>query len=223
MSFDIHTILRFLEGDFESTWNALAAIKSQDAYRGNFLFARQAFTYLEVVCRLCSEDKEAMEAFALALNRKDANYFLRLPGGGRKATAEFSLPTTSGEPEKELLSVLFDLVRNGQAHQGQQITAVLGDGVNFMVGLSGAQPGAFLGEATKNGRPSDHLQAGATPDGTLFVNVRTEVLFLDLKAAAREAQLFVRGLEFKPLQRRYVFTSAELRLALKLPAPGDAG
>jgi hypothetical protein len=48
-------LYRMMVGDFEDTWNSVAA-RRRLARRGNFVFARQAMGLLEFVGRLCSTD-----------------------------------------------------------------------------------------------------------------------------------------------------------------------
>jgi len=76
----VATLFDFIIGDFEDTWDALAA-RLGNLHRGNFLFARQAMTLLEVACRLCYSDGtgQTLKRFAAELARRDARYFTKLP------------------------------------------------------------------------------------------------------------------------------------------------
>ena len=53
--------------------------------------------------------------------------------------------------------VIFDLVRNGQAHQYQQIKVTLKDEVDFQISLTGAGIGRPLELVSKSPRPDDYL------------------------------------------------------------------
>src|SRR5512134_2548428 len=142
----IETLLSFIEGDFESAWDSVAATPRTTGNRGHFMFARQAMLYLEIACRLCMADdgKAAIEEFSERLADRDSNYFRSMPRPCGPKVRDFVLPSLSGEPRRELIGLLFDLVRNGQAHQYLQISVTLYDGGEFFVGLSGAMPDRFL-------------------------------------------------------------------------------
>ena len=212
----IETLLSFIEGDFESAWDSVAAAALTTGNRGNFMFARQAMLYLEIACRLCMADnsRAAIAEFSERLSERDPNYFRSLPRACGPKVRDFMLPSLRGEPRRELIGLLFDLVRNGQAHQYQQITVALSDGGEFFVGLSGAAPDRFLSTTFANGRPTEHLKAGVLPAGTLYLNVRTDVLWHDLKEAIRASRLLSRGLGFNYLERTYELSTRELRDAL---------
>jgi hypothetical protein len=60
-------IFDFITGDFRSAWNGLAEVPEAVAgHRGNFMFALQAMISLEWVCRLCSNDANALQDFSKA-------------------------------------------------------------------------------------------------------------------------------------------------------------
>jgi hypothetical protein len=77
------------------------------------------------------------------LARIEPRYFVELPGpvagpGG------FALPSQGPNPDRQLLRMLFDLIRNGQAHQYRQINVDLTDGKELQVWLSGVTPGLVI-------------------------------------------------------------------------------
>jgi hypothetical protein len=84
---------------------------------------------------------------------------------------------------------MFDLIRHGQAHQYQQITADLTDG-HWVMSLTGGEFGETLSKVRAQ-RPLEHLGVGHV-DNTLFVVVRPEVMFLDFQDAVRDAGLLGR-------------------------------
>ena len=215
----ISVLLDFLAGDFECAWDAVAA-KPDAVSRGNFMFARQAMTYLELACRLCGNDQNAVRDFSSELAAREARYFSRIPSLCQ-TPKEFSLPTISGDSSHELISLIFDMVRNGQAHQYQQINATLSDGVEFFIGLSGAEQDRFIDHTLLRGRPGDHLKPGTLPSGAMFINIRTDVLWHDLRDSVRAAKLVERGLTFDYLQRRYSFSSTDLQGVFKSLVPGS--
>ncbi len=220
------TIVNFIIGDFESAWDAIAHLPGSIP-RGNFLFALQAMTLLEVACRLCNADQsnQALRDFSDELAIRDQRYFTLLPGAcwTPKATvkkpAEFSLPSRSTTSECELLAALFDLVRNGQAHQYQQIRVELTDKKSFQFALTGAEHQLYLDRSLAGGRPIKHLAAHADGHGDIWITIRTDVLFLDIRDSIRAAMLLERNLSMRYLRRAggnfYKFDSAALEHCLK--------
>src|SRR5262245_54983704 len=138
-------IYQFISGDFEDAWNSLAANIAANN-RGNFMFARQAMGLLEWAARLCAGDTTgvAVSDLSNALMQREPKYFTQLPGVCADFD-EFDLPCAPGiQPQRQLLWTLFDLARNGQAHQYQQIVLDLTDGRDLMISHSGAQFGMSL-------------------------------------------------------------------------------
>jgi len=222
---DPKTLHDFIVGDFTDAWNALAGVPGA-AHRGNFMFGRQAMTLLEWAARLCKSDGSgtALTAFRAAMEKIDSRYFTPLPGACMKGGAEFALPAspTRGHGDRQLLWAMFDLIRNGQAHQYQQINVTLTDGKEFAVGLTGASQGLFLHTSMTGGRPAQHLAYELGAAGEVILHVRTDVLFLDIRQAVADANLLGRGLTFKYLERpdprrgagNYNFDAAALQSAL---------
>jgi hypothetical protein len=221
------TLYRFIVGDFEVAWNAVAAVPATatTAYRGNFMFARQAMILLEFASRLCASDRSgtALRVFSKAIEKIEPRYFTPLPAACMSAGSEFELPSSpsKGPREGQLLWALFDLIRNGQAHQYQQINVTLSDGKQFKIGLSGARYGLTLNRSFAGGRPSQHLAFRLGPGG-VGLDVLTHILFLDVRKAVRGAKLLARGLKFEYLERprqsrpgHYSFDSASLKKALR--------
>jgi hypothetical protein len=96
--------------------------------RGTFMFTIQAMVLLEWACRLCANNPGARTALSQALNNVRPKYFTGLPTS-ISHQRDFHLPESpvplgSLQP---LLWMLFDLVRNGLAHQYQQIVLRLAD------------------------------------------------------------------------------------------------
>lgn len=221
----IPILVDFIIGDFQDAWDTLAA-RQGSLHRGNFLFARQAMTLLEVACRLCYSDDngEALKDLSRELAQRDRRYFTQLPGscwtpGG---PPEFYLPSQSSNQQSELIAALFDLIRNGQAHQYLQIRARLTDSKDFQFALTGAEYGFPLSQTLSHGRPSDHLKAWKDTNSDLWIKVRTDVLFLDIRDAVHGARILNRGLTLHYLSRPrgsgspdYKFSSVDLEAQLQ--------
>jgi hypothetical protein len=223
-------LLDFVQGDFEAAWNALVTVR-EATWRGNFLFARQAMLLLEIACRLCHSDSsgDALQALSIELERRDSRYFVRLPGSCAADPRDFRLPFRGSDPSHQFVSLLFDLIRNGQAHQYQQIPVLLADGQTFQLGLTGAESGRSLDTVLAKDRPADHLELQILDSGGLWVRIRTDVLYLDIRDSIREARLLDRELSITYLQRpragspHYRFSSVDLTEVLaswRAPVPG---
>jgi hypothetical protein len=182
-------LLSFMVGDFEAAWNALARVP-EPAHRGNFMFALHSMVLMEVACRICVSDTSggALRSLSAALAKRDPRYFTTLPGTGAKSPREFKLPHLV-DAQRELLPMLFDLIRNGQGHQYQQITVRLRDGADFQIAITGAESELFLDHTFKVGRPKDHLSFFGGSGEELWLKFRTDVFFLDLRDSIFEATL----------------------------------
>ncbi|MFQ5695962.1 MAG: hypothetical protein ACE5HB_08230, partial [Terriglobia bacterium] len=208
----------FMVRDFEDTWDALAGVPSA-RNRGNFMFARQAMVLLEWAARLAATDTTggALSAFSTELHRIEPRYFTTLPCDAPSPN-EFRLPSvTTANQERQLIWTLFDLVRHGQAHQYQQIPVELLDGNVFWIALSGAASGFQL--ATAQSRRKEHLGYKHDPSGNVWLLVRTDLIFLDLKNAVEQSNLLGRRLSFRYLERprrssHYQCDSKALKAAL---------
>ncbi len=208
-------IYDFITKDFEAAWDALASNPSNSIGRGNFMFGKQTMVLLEFLSRLCKTDAtgQALDCFSSELSKIDNRYFTQLPGDARKPK-EFNLPHCTPLPRKELLWHIFDLVRNGQAHQYQQIKVELSNKKSFIVTLKGADYGLFL-KNSRNPRPKQHLGFRKDPNGDIALFLYPNVMFLDIKDAVANCKLLSRHLSFGYLKRQYKFDSTSLETALK--------
>ena len=214
----------FIVGDFEATWDALAS-SSSPGHRGNFMLARHVVGLLEAACRLCKSDAsgDAIAAFATTLEKRDRRYFTRLPGPcwvpNQRTRQAFDLPSRGPDPDNQVIAALFNLIRNGQSHQYQQMGAVLSDGRPFRISLTGAEHGALLRTTLANGRPPQHLKVSRDADGNIWMLVRPDVLFLDLRDSIREANLLGRGLAFQFMSEdrpvTFNFNASDAEVALQ--------
>ena len=126
-------------------------------------------------------------------------YFTKLPCDA-PSPRDFGLPSmTTVNPERQLIWMLFDLVRHGQAHQYQQIPVKLLDGKVFGIALSGAASGLEL--ATAESRRKEHLGYKQDLSGDVWLLIRTDLIFLDVKNSVEKAALLRRGLSFSYLKR----------------------
>ena len=210
-------VIDFIIGDFEAAWNGLAADPAP-GNRGNFLFALQAVVLLEVASRLCASDSTgaALRDLSAQLEARDPRYFAALPGACSGGFSEFALPSSGPNPSGQLLAVLFDLIRNGQAHQYQQVRVRLNDGLDFQVALTGAEHGLFLDRTQSR---TGHLVKSRDQNQDLWLKVRTDILFVDVRESIRAANLLGRGLTITNLVRprgngTYQFSSVQLEQAL---------
>ncbi|MFC1909703.1 hypothetical protein ACFLXC_00180 [Chloroflexota bacterium] len=196
-------IYQFIVNDFEDAWNSLAWNPSARA-RGGFMFALQAMILLEFAARLCSCDSSetAVKDLSAALYNTEPKYFTPLPGICANPK-ELDLPYKKSKGN-ELLWAIFDLIRNGQTHQYQQILVDLADGLNWGITLYGADFGKHLQIVSASPRPKEHLGYRRDPQRDLWLLIRTDVLFLDLKKAINVSGLLNKGLQFQHLTRPQV-------------------
>jgi hypothetical protein len=198
------------------------------------MFARQAMTLLEFAARLCMSDPDrvngqpvATREFAQQLALIEPKYFTDLPG----PCADFrdftlpSYPLTRTNPQSQLLWAIFDLIRNGQAHQYQQIVVDLTDKRHWAISLTGATYGRYLG----GHRPPDHLGYDRDENGDIWLIVCPDVMFLDARTAIAASGILSQDLSFQYLRRPkagtrptrktlsgpfYQFTSSQLESSL---------
>ena len=193
---DPQTIYQFIVNDFKDAWNSLAWNPSARG-RGNFMFALHATILLEFAARLCSTDKSgaALKDLSAELFRIEPKYSTRLPGAC-VSTKNFTLPYKNSKEGDELLWVIFDLVRNGQAHQYQQMIVTLKDGVDVQISLTGAEIGRHLELVTTSPRPDPHLGYKRDPQNDLWIGVCPDLLFLDIDNAITTSKILERALKF---------------------------
>lgn len=194
------TIYQFIVHDFEDAWNSLAWNPTARG-RGSFLFGQLAMVLLEFAARLCFTDSSgrALSDLSQALFRVELKYSTRLPSPCADFQ-EFDLPYNSSKGD-ELLWALFDLVRNGQAHQYQQILVDLMDGVDWQISLTGAEIGRHLQLVSRSPRPVTHLGYSRDQQGDLWLTIHPDVLFLDLRDAIAQSGLLGKRLAFTHLTR----------------------
>ncbi len=114
---------------------------------------------------------------------------------------EFDLPVypRRSKHRAPLLWMLFDLIRNGQAHQYQQVVLRLDRDVYLQLG--GVRYRRRLRHAAAGGM-ADHLAYAWDARRELCITVRPEMLFLDIKRAIARSRLLSRAPPKPPLQRQ---------------------
>jgi hypothetical protein len=209
----------FLTGDFEFAWDALAERTEAEApNRGNFMFALHSTVLLEWLSRLCASDNRALNEFATELQNLEPKYFTALPLPCKRP--HFSFPGFGSDPQKSLLAAVWDLIRNGQAHQYHDIIVELSDGKHWALGISGVKHGWPLSRLAENRSSLQHLSYVIDQDEDLMLFVHPGALFLDLRDAARNSRLLDRGLTIEPFSRGgrgnkfYQFDRGQLERAL---------
>lgn len=212
--------------DFETAWDAVAAISNDGRPRlgrGNFMFANQAMILLEWACRLCAGDASGtpLQALSRALDAAQPAYFTPLPTTIKAQAAgrvNLPIPPQQMRPgHSPLLWLLFDLVRNGLAHQYQQIVLHLSDGAVY-IRLGGPTFEHTIEHARTHAR-QDHLSFERT-DETVGLIIRPEQLFFDFQNAIDGSGILSMNLQPRVLKRpdpygQYLgLTGANLQTAL---------
>ena len=191
-------IYNFIVNDFREVWNSVANNNKEKIARGNFMFAQQATNLLEFIGRACMKNNDLLKEFAEELKLIEPRYFTEIPGNC-DLPRDFSLPSLDKNPTNKLLSVLYDLIRNGLAHQYQQIIAHLHDG-KFAIELTGPSFGQILGKSIEMKR-KDNLNFYCDIDGDLTIIVHPDILFLDFKKAINKVNLVHKTPDFDHLTR----------------------
>jgi len=204
-------VFSMLEEDFLSAWSGLAELPpDRGEGGGNFVFGQLAMVGLELACRVAHADPagHVLHRFSEGLRDMDPRYLTRLPGEVR-VPKDFGLPTLPGLPAAEtLLALLFDLIRNGQAHQYHQIPARLADNRLLFLALGGVTKGQPYGE-TAPARRAQHLACTRLPQtGNLQLVVLPDVLFRDIHHASHA--VLSHGLKPQWFARDYPFDSNAL-------------
>jgi hypothetical protein len=98
------------------------------------------------------------------------------------------------EPTSALIYALFDLIRNGQAHQYQSTLVTLQDGQGLHIRVTGAAFGATLAVSGATAR-KEHLRIGRDAQGDVWIDVRTDLLFLDIASSVGALSLPSRSMQ----------------------------
>jgi hypothetical protein len=188
------TLARMWVDDFKVAWDAMATGSPDPRVGGNFMFARQAFGYLELASRTASNSGTVwMDRLAGYLADRDRRYFAELPGAvPLPREDDFALPAASGiPPQRQLLAALFDMSRHGLSHIYQQTPVDLCDGRQWQTTFTGVHPNALWQDAGSSERRESHLSYRVGPrEGRVYLIVSPDVLLADVEFAAGAAGLF---------------------------------
>lgn len=196
-------IYGLITGDFESLWDSLSSTENS-TYRGNFTFALLDMVLLEYISRVCRQDKSGglLRKFTDCLDSLDKRYFEVINRWhGLNPNAEYTIPYKTQEG-KEVLSFLFDLIRNGQAHQYQQIIANLKD-CSIGIRISGAEFGVKLNTVKARSKHLDVWNGTNNGKPLVLIDFRPEVFYLDLKRAVKCSIIFDIVTRFNYFSRSY--------------------
>lgn len=159
------------------------------------MFARQAMSLVEFVSRFYGRNTKLRKCFSNELFKIEPKYFTSLPETAAPVTQEFELPRL--RRKNILLWMLFDLIRNGIAHQYQQILVELPTKKYFYIQLSGPTHQRYLSSVSR----STHLGYAIESDCVLKVLLDPGILFLDLTYAVAKSDLLNKSSSFKHLIR----------------------
>ncbi len=213
-------IFEFITGDFQCAWDALAGNPGGPATNGgNFMFALLGAVLFEWACQLCKSDSRAQKDFAIELQKMNRKYFTQLVG---KSGVSKNFPSIDGKPEYSLLGAIWDLIRNGQAHQYQDINVKLKGNGRWILMIRGVQHGVPLSEVAANRGLVHHLDYRVDSDGDVLLYIHPGVFFLDVRDAIMKAKLLHRGLKINDWTKgdggrsgEYQYTGNQLVESLK--------
>jgi hypothetical protein len=178
--------------DFEMAWDAMAATDLAGRANGSFLFARQAMLLVELASTVARQDPTTRRRFSRELQAREALLFKRVPYQPHSSTRK-CVPRIApeGDPTSELIALLFDLVRHGQAHYGHQLYAPLKDGRGIGVVLLGVWKGRTIDKIRPHGvRTYEHLSCTKQRDGSLVMTLCPGTLYLDVRDASQSANVW---------------------------------
>jgi hypothetical protein len=136
------------------------------------------------------DEKEAKQNFSTKLFEIEPRYGIALAYKKRPSANEFIIPcsqNTSGT----LLALMFDVIRNGHAHEYETKPVNLNCGGTLEIGLTGADKNYCLHPPTAGERESTHLvQYKDSTEDCLILKVRSDILFLDFWKALKESGLY---------------------------------
>ncbi|HEY1339422.1 MAG TPA: hypothetical protein VGF59_18040 [Bryobacteraceae bacterium] len=216
------TVFRFLVEDFASVWDALVAGSEPPESGANFALGLMAGVLLELCCRIAGSNPHHYAQFSERLGQQEPRYYSEVPFV-TELPKRFKLPAGPKVPaNRQLLPVIFDLLRHGQAHQYQQMVARLADAKVFGIQLTGAErrqesPSYESLMRPPRARPADHLAIDCTvAPGNVWLRVHPEVLFKDIELAARMSSLLSGVLQLDYLRPpAFEATSEEILKALE--------
>jgi hypothetical protein len=202
----------------------MAATPFSEQTSASFLFARQAMLLVELASRVASQDRATSRRFAAELQSREARLFKPIPAYKPGPQTRRCVPriAAEGDAGSDLITLLFDLMRNGLAHYGQQVYAPLADGRAIGVVLVDSMwRGRTLESMRDGGKTIDHLSCTLQTDGNLVIRLCPAILYLDVRDASESAgvwDLEADASEFTVGRRVQNFGVAELLAAFEDPA-----
>jgi hypothetical protein len=175
--------------EFEAAWDAMATTQLADRTSGSFLFARQAMLLVELASTVAGQDPATFRRFSRELQTREPLLFKRIPyTPGRGTRGRVPRGAAAGDPTSELIELLFDLVRHGNAHFGHQLYAPLKSGRAFGVVPLGVWKGRTIDSVRPpGGRIIEHLSCTKQSDGNLVMRLCAGTLYLDVRDASEAA------------------------------------
>lgn len=185
-------VYKFIIGDFRNSWNRIAELPPRSGInRGNYMFGLVAMNLLEFICRLCQTDpsKKALLDFSNELNKIEPKYFTHLPNDPNAKSLlkinrkDYTLPyLNSNNNDNLLLTAIYDLIRNGVAHQyDQPIVDLLLDGKKFYVIVTGPRFGGHIDGRMR--KSPFHLSCKLDTNGNIGLKVYPDILLRDFQKA----------------------------------------
>ena len=182
----VSMIMEYLRSDFESSWRGIVLYKLSikqfegDGF-GNYLFSLHALIMLESALFYCASDRERKK-LVKHLFARDPRYKTSLATEGGYAIQNISCTANT------LIALIFDLVRNGHAHDYSTKPSITEDRQMVTIGPYGITKNPNLFEPSRDDRLSDHLELQKC-DGSYVITLRPDVLFHDIWSAIREVGL----------------------------------
>jgi hypothetical protein len=113
------------------------------------------------------------------------------------------------------LTAIYDLIRNGVAHQyDQPIVDLLLDGKKFYVIVTGPRFGRYIDGRMR--RNPLHLSYKLDTDGNIGLKVYPDILLRDFKKAVEQSKILGKNLMISRFSRKYNTNVRTLESALKV-------
>lgn len=218
--YNIQTIFEYLEKDFSTAWDCIVNADIPDGSgHGNYMFGLMTTILIEWLGRLYSGNDNKLKKFSETLNEIDSRYFIEIPDYCPDKPGFNYLFLDKNKKRKYLINHIFDLVRNGIAHQYNQIEATLSDNAIFTIALTGAARTKSNDLKTlqyiKNNRSNiKHFECHVGSNKIELI-IDPGCLFLDLMKAVNNSDITDRNLFNKLTRRKYDFSQIILVQCLK--------
>lgn len=209
------TVLEAIIKDFEVGWEGVGLVKKQDSNPdtvgwGNFHFALLAMLLLEVALRVTEQTFQTKKLIN-NLQNKDPGYFETIKG------VQLCLDNPLGKiSQNSILAIIIDLVRNGHAHYYEAISADLEPpGRSFItIALSGPHEAPVLTGDILSNRIKHHLVlvSDSKESSRMLLNVRTDLLFLDIRDSIKDLGLLEVEVPFSMDNKQRYFSINEVKL-----------